>query len=372
MGWGHPAHGSTGAPGWFDALDTSPRPRESLAAMTTHVLTDQRFLGHLAGPMHAESPGRLTAILEHLDSHTIAGTQFIEPRHATHDELRTVHTPKHVEHLLSLKGQSAQLDPDTGISPGSLDAALLAAGAGVQAVTAVMNGTAQNAFALVRPPGHHAEASHAMGFCLFNNVAIAAEAALKQGARRVLVLDWDVHHGNGTQNSFWNRRDVLFCSSHQYPYYPGSGAATEIGEGAGQGFTVNCALPGGQHDADYGAVFHDVFLPIAQQYRPDVILVSAGFDAHRADPIGGMNVSERGFAAMASAVKSLAAEVSGGKLVLLLEGGYDLTGLSHSVHACLEVLAGHRNDSFPQGVGPSGAEAVSDSLEALAPYWKLS
>jgi acetoin utilization deacetylase AcuC-like enzyme len=235
-----------------------------------------------------------------------------------------------------------------------------------------MAGSAQNAFALVRPPGHHAEASHAMGFCLFNNVSIAAEAALRQGAQRVLVLDWDVHHGNGTQNSFWRRRDVLFCSAHQYPYYPGSGAPTDLGDGPGEGFTVNCALPGGQRDADYGAVFHDVFLPIARQFRPEVILVSAGFDAHQDDPIGGMNVTERGFAAMASAVRSLAAEVAGGKLVLLLEGGYDLPALAHSVHACLEVLAGQRTDTFPSGVGPSGAEAISASRQALAPYWSLA
>ncbi len=340
--------------------------------MTTHVLSDSRFLGHLAGPMHAESPGRLSAILEALRSHEVPGTQLVTPRPATRAELEQVHTAEHVAAMLALEGKTAQLDPDTGVSPGSIEAALLAAGAGAQAVTSVMRQEATNAFALVRPPGHHAEASHAMGFCLFNNVALAAEAARREGAQRVLILDWDVHHGNGTQNMFWNRRDVLFCSAHQYPYYPGSGAASEVGEGAGAGFTVNCAMPGGQRDADYGAVFHDVFLPIAQQFRPELILVSAGFDAHRADPIGGMNVTERGFAAMCSAVKSLAQALCGGKLVLLLEGGYDLKALAASAHACVEVLAGHRTDEFPTGVGPSGAEAVSDSLEALRPYWKLS
>ena len=340
--------------------------------MTTRVLTDERFLGHLAGPMHAESPGRLSAILDHLRAHPLAGTEALTPREATLQELTAIHTPAHVHEMLALRGRQAQLDPDTGVSPGSIESALLAAGAGIQAVTEVMHGRAENAFALVRPPGHHAEAGRAMGFCLFNNVAIAAEAARREGAQRVLILDWDVHHGNGTQNAFLQRRDVLFCSAHQHPFYPGSGAPTEIGKGEGAGFTVNVALPASQHDADYGAVFHDVFLPIAAQFKPDLVLVSAGFDAHRADPIGGMNVTERGFAAMCSAVKSLATQLCGGKLVLLLEGGYDLKALAHSVHACLEVLSGHRTDSFPAGVGPSGAGAVSEALSAARPYWRLS
>lgn len=340
--------------------------------MATHLLTDSRFLSHVAGPMHAESPGRLTAVLDHLAAHPVSRTQLLTPRMATLDELCASHTLAHVQAMLALQGQSAQLDPDTGVSPGSIDAALLAAGAGVQAVTDVMAGSADNAMCLVRPPGHHAEVDRAMGFCLFNNIAVAAEAALRRGAQRVLVLDWDVHHGNGTQHTFEARRDVLFCSAHQYPYYPGTGASTEVGRGAGEGFTVNCAMGPGQHDAEYGAVFHDVFLPIAQQFKPDLVLVSAGFDAHRADPIGGMNVTERGFAAMCSAVKALAEQLCGGKLVLMLEGGYDLSGLAHSVHACVEVLAGQRTDTFPSGVGPSGAEAVSDTREALAPYWKLS
>lgn len=338
----------------------------------TRVFADERFQRHLAGPMHAESPGRLAAILELLAARPIESVELATPRQATADELKRVHTASHVEHMQRLQGQNAQLDPDTAVSPGSIEAALLAAGAGIQAVTEVMNGSAQNAFAMVRPPGHHAEASHAMGFCLFNNVAIAASAAMAQGAQRVLILDWDVHHGNGTQNTFLNRSDVLFCSAHQYPFYPGTGAAVEVGEGEGAGFTVNVALPGGQRDADYGAVFHDVFLPIAQQFKPQLVLVSAGFDAHRADPIGGMNVSERGFAAMTAAMKSLANEVCGGKLVLMLEGGYDLEALSMSVHASLEVLAGHRTDSFAQGVGSSTAASIADTVTAHRHFWRLA
>lgn len=334
--------------------------------MTTHLWTDRRFEGHLAGPMHPESPGRLRAIEGVLERAPIAGTLRRTPRPATRDELGAVHDLAHVDLVLSLAGKAAQLDPDTAMSPGSAEAALLAAGGAVQAVTEVQRGEASNAFVLVRPPGHHAERDRAMGFCLFNNVAIAAEAARRNGAERVLIVDWDVHHGNGTQHSFAARRDVLFMSSHQFPYYPGTGAPEEVGDGEGRGFTVNVALPGGQGDADYGAVFHDVFLPLAQRFRPDLILVSAGFDPHRADPIGGMEVTERGFAAMASALGQLAAEVCGGKLVLLLEGGYDLSGLSQSVHACVEVLAGARREAFPEGVGPETKRAIERTLGAHA------
>ncbi|MDX2010434.1 MAG: histone deacetylase [Myxococcaceae bacterium] len=337
--------------------------------MTTRLWCDSRFELHVAGPMHPESPGRLKAIRSVLDRAPIAGTSLEVPRLATRDELLAVHQPDHVDHVLSLKGRTAQLDPDTAMSPGSADAALLASGAAVDATLAVMEGRADNAFALVRPPGHHAEADHAMGFCLFNNVAVAAEAARRRGAERVLVLDWDVHHGNGTQHVFEARRDVLFCSSHQFPYYPGTGAPDETGRGEGLGYTVNVALPGGRTDADYGAVFHDVFLPIARAYRPDVVLVSAGFDPHRADPIGGMNVTERGFAAMTSAMKQLADEVCQGRLVLLLEGGYDLDALGQSVHACIEVLAGQRRDEFPDGASIEARAAIAATRAALGTTW---
>lgn len=333
--------------------------------MTTRIVTDPAWLQHIAGPMHPESPGRLRAIHEVLANAPIANTTQGAPRAATFEELTRVHSSEHVERVRALAGKSAQLDPDTAMSPGSADAALLAAGAAAQLALAVWRGDATNGFALVRPPGHHAEADHAMGFCLFNNVAVGAEAVLAAGAKRVMILDWDVHHGNGTQSAFFARRDVLFCSSHQFPFYPGSGAPQEIGTGAGQGFTVNAALPPGMRDADYGAVFHELFLPIAQKYQPELILVSAGFDPHEADPIGGMNVTERGFAAMCSAVKSLAEEVCGGKLVLLLEGGYDLDGLSQSVHACAEVLAGARRDEFPSGAGARVQDSIRQTREAL-------
>jgi acetoin utilization deacetylase AcuC-like enzyme len=337
----------------------------------TLLLTDPLFLKHEPGPGHPESPARLRSILSVLGRAPVEGTQVGQPRRATEAELASVHTPELRKYLSGLAGEEAAIDPDTHTSEDSYDAAVLAAGAAVQAVEEVVAGRARNAFALVRPPGHHAEPGRAMGFCLFNNVAIAAEAARQRGLERVLVLDWDVHHGNGTQAAFWERRDVLYQSVHQYPYYPGTGAPHEVGVGAGEGFTVNCGIPGAATDKDYQAVFEELFLPIADAFKPQLVLVSAGFDPHRADPIGGMLISERGFAAMCSAMKSLAESACEGRLVLLLEGGYSLEGLSQSVHACVEVLAGRR-DSFPTGETTSDArQALARSREALKPYWPM-
>jgi acetoin utilization deacetylase AcuC-like enzyme len=199
---------------------------------------------------------------------------------------------------------------------------------------------------------------------------VAAEAARTLGAARVLILDWDVHHGNGTQAVFWERGDVLYQSVHQYPFYPGTGASHETGERAGAGYTVNVPFPAGRTDADLGAAFHELFLPVAHAFRPDMVIVSAGFDAHEDDPLGGMLCTERGFAAMCSAMKSLAEEVAGGRLVLLLEGGYSLVGLPRSVHACLEVMGGRR-DEFPRGASREATRVIEASREALKPFWKL-
>jgi acetoin utilization deacetylase AcuC-like enzyme len=333
--------------------------------MSTLILTDRRFLAHEAGVGHPEAPARLRAILGELERAPPGGVVFAEPRAATAAEIDAVHSPEHRAHLESLAGRRARLDPDTAMSEGSWEAAALAAGAAVGAVEAVWSGRAANAFALVRPPGHHAEAARAMGFCLLNNAAIAAEAARRLGAARVLVLDWDVHHGNGTQHIFEARDDVLYMSSHQWPFYPGTGAPTEVGRGAGRGFTVNCALPAGQGDADYGVAFHDLFLPAARAFAPDLVLVSAGFDPHERDPLADMRVTERGFAAMATAMAELAREACDGKLVLLLEGGYDLAALAASTRACLEVLGGRREE-FPRGAGPEAARAVAATRAALA------
>jgi acetoin utilization deacetylase AcuC-like enzyme len=335
----------------------------------TLLLSDLAMVAHDPGPGHPEQPPRLARILELLRTQPVEGCVLRSPRKATAEELGRVHTLNHLQRLEQLAGHRARLDPDTAMSEASFDAALLAAGAGVQAVQEVQRGSAVNAFALVRPPGHHAEPDRAMGFCLFNNAAVAAEAALAGGARRVLVLDWDVHHGNGTQAAFWGRADVLYMSAHQFPYYPGTGAPHEIGEGQGRGYTVNCGLGPGRTDADYGAVFDELFLPIAHAYAPDVVIASAGFDAHAGDPLGGMLVSERGFAAMTTRLVELARGCAGGKLVLLLEGGYHLGALARSVHACASVLAGVR-DEFPRGVSREAAEAIAASRAALSGHWE--
>jgi acetoin utilization deacetylase AcuC-like enzyme len=332
--------------------------------MPTLVLTDRRMLDHDPGHGHPESPERLGAILDDLERAPIDGVTMEAPREVTAAEIDAAHDPRYRKLFDEIAGQSFRIDEDTASSPGSWEAARLAAGAAVGAVEAVMSGRAANAFALVRPPGHHATAYKAMGFCLLNNVAIAAEAARRAGAERVAILDWDVHHGNGTQDIFAGRPDVLYMSIHQFPFYPGTGASQEVGIGAGRGTTINCPLPGGQGDADYGVAFHDLFLPAARAFKPDLILVSAGFDAHARDPLAEMRVTERGYAAMTTLLRQLAAETCGGKLALVLEGGYDLPALAGSVRATLEALTGVR-DEFPHGAGRDAPTAVAAARLAL-------
>jgi acetoin utilization deacetylase AcuC-like enzyme len=318
------------------------------------LISDSLMLEHQAGAGHPESPQRLASIIADLRAAPIAGTTWATARAATLDELGRAHDRAYIEHLASREGKPTRLDPDTQMSPGSWAAATSAAGAAIQAVEEVWSGRTDHAFALVRPPGHHAERARAMGFCLLNNAAVAAESALHLGARRVAILDWDVHHGNGTQHLFEAREEVLYLSVHQYPFYPGTGAPQETGVGAGAGSTINCALPPGQTDADYGAVFEDVFLPALADFAADLLIVSAGFDAHARDPLGEMRVSERGFAAMCSAV----AASPGRGLVLLLEGGYDLPALTASVRACVDVLVGGRESFAGGGVSAPCAEAL--------------
>ena len=338
-------------------------------AQPTLLFFDPIFLRHDPGSGHPETPKRLERIMELLEKVPLAGVERRQPRAATPEEIDSTHTATHRQRLEGFSGESTQLDPDTAMSPDSYQAALHAAGAAIGAVEEVWDGKASNAFAIVRPPGHHATPSSAMGFCLFNNVAIAAEAALRRGAERVLVLDWDVHHGNGTQDVFYGRRDVMYQSVHQYPFYPGTGAAAERGSGIGEGFTVNCPLPAGQADADYGAVFHDLLLPIGRAFSPNIVLISAGFDPHEADPIAEMRVTERGFAAMCSAARQLADDCCGGKLVLVLEGGYHLNALARSVHACLEKMTGGGTDNFTGGVSAQTGGAIRESRDALRKFW---
>ncbi|MDQ5857013.1 MAG: histone deacetylase, partial [Acidobacteriota bacterium] len=306
--------------------------------MTTGLVDDDAFLLHRAPYDHPEHPGRLSAIRGRLDKEGLTSRfRRVAAREATREELLAVHTEEHVERVAATAGiPHVQLDPDTYTSSDSARAARLAAGGLVDLTREVLSGALANGLALLRPPGHHAEADRAMGFCLFNNVAVAAEAARRSGARRVLVVDWDLHHGNGTEHSFEEDPDVLYFSTHQYPFYPGTGAIGDVGRGAGRGRTVNVAWPAGMGDAEYLAAFDRVLLPIARAFDPELVLVSCGFDAAAGDLLGGMRLSADGYAAMTERVLSLA----GGRAVLALEGGYNLDAIGAAAAACTRVLLG--------------------------------
>lgn len=285
--------------------------------------------------MHPEKRQRLTAILGKLKQDGLWDRLLHCPvRPATLTDLTRVHTPAHVEQIRQACEAGELFEPDevTIGCPGTYEAALLAAGAVLTAVDAVMDGSAVNAFCAVRPPGHHAERDRAMGFCFFNNVAIGAKYLQRRhGIGRVAIIDWDVHHGNGTQQAFYEDPSVLYFSLHQYPLYPGSGRACEQGSGAGKGYTLNCPLPVGSTDTDYLRVFQNDLMPALARFQPEFILVSAGFDAHRDDPLAGMAVTEAGFGDLTRLVMESAAQHCGKRLVSVLEGGYDLNALAASV-----------------------------------------
>lgn len=290
---------------------------------------------------YPEHPGRLTAIMELLAEKPVPGVQFKAGGHATYEQLGRVHTTAYLDHILSFEGKRAWLDSDTtAVSPDSIKAATSAAGNAIAAVECVVRGEAQSAFALVRPPGHHAEPVRARGFCLFNNVAVAAaHAQAKLGCERILIIDWDAHHGNGTQDIFWADPDVLFFDTHcAAPFYPGSGHLDEVGAGLGEGYTVNVPLPEDAGDIALEKAFREILIPAADYFKPDLVLVSAGFDPHRNDMA--LNVSYDGFAALTGIVQGIADKHCNGRLALVLEGGYNLTSLSRGVHRVLEVLAG--------------------------------
>jgi len=298
-------------------------------------------LKHETGRRHPEEPARLTAILRHLEAvGLLAELVRTEPTEPDLDWIMLAHTSAYVQAVEAACARGVRaLDPDTHVSAASYRAALLAVGGAMQAVDQVMEGTVANAFVAVRPPGHHAERERAMGFCLFNNIAIAARYAQKRyGLTRVLIVDWDVHHGNGTQHAFDDDPTVLFFSTHQYPFYPGTGQASERGSGAGLGYTVNVPLAAGCGDREYSEVFEHILYPAAQAFAPELVLISAGFDAHRDDPLAGMHVTEDGYARMTTIVRDIAERFAAGRVVSLLEGGYNLDALARSVEQHLRIL----------------------------------
>lgn len=332
--------------------------------MTTGLVYDERFLAHRAPYDHPEHPGRLTAIWRRLEEEGLAERCARVPaREATRAELAKIHTAAHIASIEeTARNDFEQLDPDTYACRDSAQAAKLAAGGLIDLAVAVAAGRLANGLALLRPPGHHAEADRAMGFCLFNNIALAARAVQQAGAERVLIVDWDLHHGNGTQHSFWDDPGVLYFSTHQFPFYPGTGAIGETGGGAGRGFTVNVPWPGGMGDAEYLAAFDRILLPTAREFRPDIVLVSAGFDAAAGDPLGAMRVSPAGYAQMTSLLSTLA----GGRLVLALEGGYDLEAIAGSAAACLRVLLGEAPPARETGAPCAAASAILGAVLSAA------
>ena len=323
--------------------------------MNVGYVYDPIYLEHDTG-QHVENAQRLRAIISHLEETGLKQKLSpIPPRAATDEELSLVHDKYHIAHIQAVaKRGGGWLDADTVMSSGSYQAALHAAGGLIRA-TEVVTSESGSAFALVRPPGHHATATQAMGFCLFNNVAIAARYALsKCKLERLAIIDFDVHHGNGTQGTFYGDAQVLYLSAHEYPLYPGTGSIGETGDGDGKGTTVNIPLPAGSGDAEYLEVFQQIIVPIVKRFSPQLILVSAGYDAHWSDGLALMEVSVAGFARMTGIIRGLADELCSGRLVFTLEGGYNLTALAASIKAAFDVLLGNTDIEDPLGEPQSG------------------
>jgi acetoin utilization deacetylase AcuC-like enzyme len=323
-------------------------------------------LEHDTGHGHPERPDRIRAIEAELESRDWLGYEPVEAPAATEEQLLRVHPREYVETVRGLCSRGAAFDIDTPTSPGSYEAALRAAGGACALVEALLSGGESTGFSALRPPGHHAETATAMGFCLFANVAIAARHALDAlGAERVLVLDWDVHHGNGTNALFHDSREVLFVSIHQFPFWPGSGPLGDVGSGGAEGYSINLPVPGGTGEAAFLSLVEHVVSPVARQYRPDLILISAGYDAHREDPLGGLRLETATFGGMSSRMRCLGEEL-GAPVGAVLEGGYDLDALSSSV---AETMAALGNGALPPEVARH--PLADDAADVLGRYWEL-
>jgi len=346
----------------------------------TGVVKDKRYLQHSAGYGHPESPERLAAVYEMLDDPGMSW-KFTEitPRESTPDEIAAVHAAPYVDCIADTAGkQCVWLDPDTATSPETYSIAKLASGGVCNAIDSVISGEVDNAFAFIRPPGHHAEKDAAAGFCIFNNVAIGAmHAILKHGIKKVLIVDWDLHHGNGTQHIFYDDPRILYFSTHQYPYYPGTGGIDETGQGKGKGYTINVPLPRGAGDDAFVKIFRRILWPVAMEFKPELVILSAGFDIYFKDPLGGMRVTPDGFAALIRIVLNIADRCCQGRLVAALEGGYHIQGLTQSVKKVLEEMLDESHvpeeklAALEQMDNANADRLIQQVALAINPYWKV-
>ncbi len=326
------------------------------------VVSDPRYQDHEGPRGHPECPERLVAVSQALAEREPVLERTV-PRPAQEEEILRVHDREHWSHIRQTAALDAvRLDPDTFTCRESFAVARLAAGGSIDLACAIAGGEAHYGIAAVRPPGHHAESDHAMGFCLFNNVAVAARALQATcGLDKLLILDWDVHHGNGTQHTFEDDPSVLYVSTHQFPYYPGTGDFREAGVGAGEGTTVNIPMPAGCGDDEYVGALRRIVVPVARQFRPEMILVSCGFDAHRDDPLASMEVSQDGYRAMTAIVRRLAEELCGSRLFFVLEGGYAASGLIEGTRAVLQALT----SELPENTGENSQLEAGSRLRSI-------
>jgi len=328
----------------------------------TGIVRDDFYKKHAMGSYHPECPERLEVIYTMLDERNMRDRFTLIPsREASQEEITAIHTAKYYQLVAQTAHRNGltSLDPDTSACPDTFQAAKRAAGGFLSLVEAVQAGRVKNGFALVRPPGHHAESNRAMGFCIFNNVAIAAKLlSSKYNLKRILIVDWDLHHGNATQHSFYDSSQVLYFSTHQYPYYPGTGSIEEVGEGSGKGYTVNVPIAPGAGDNEFMMIFRQILQPIAREFRPDFVLVSAGFDTYFQDPLGGMRVTPRGYAGLTQVLLEIAEELCQAKLAITLEGGYSLEGLRDSIKEVLMELHQGSGQQLTAQEGPGIIDPV--------------
>ncbi len=338
------------------------------------LLIDDIYLLHEPGSRHPESPARLRAIQEALEaSGALARWRRIEPRPARVDELELIHHPSLLEHIeRAARRAPAYLDPDTVVSSDSYRTALFAAGGVLECTEAICSGELRRAFAFVRPPGHHAEPDKAMGFCLFNNVALAAAyARVEHKVDRVAIIDIDLHHGNGTQACFYDDPHVLYVSSHQFPFYPGTGNYHEVGVREGTGYTVNLPMPRGSGDESMVPIYSQIVGPILEQYGPQLVLVSAGFDAHFKDPLGGLRVTPVGFGSAAASLILAADACCAGKICFVLEGGYNCEALQTCTRAVMEQMEAERPEVSGRVPNGAFAQIYEKSRRGFGHFWKF-